>query len=195
MYYKSEQNSNISVKLPPWQINQQLSYLFINACLSQNSRIKHASRSIVERPASIIVRIVLFLLLLLLPPFSWSCSRRPRRPFFSNVRINPFMGVVSRIHCLSPILLPGGLLVAWCCRGFYAGEWPVSKLPAFRLMATRYTRKRETLKVDGRTDERILRRPSNDIITSLLPSSFVRVRSTIMENIFDGYLNKQCSEI
>lgn len=44
-----------------------------------------------------------------LPP-SWSCSRRPRRPFFSNVRINPFMGVVSRIHCLSPILLPGGLL-------------------------------------------------------------------------------------
>lgn len=44
-------------------------------------------------------------------------------------------------------------------------------------MATRYTRKRETLKVDGRTDGRILRRPSNDIITSLLPSSFVRTCS------------------
>lgn len=58
---------------------------------------------------------------------------------------------------------------------------------------TVHTKKRNV--ESGRTDGRILRRPSNDIITSLLPSSFVRVRSTIMENIFDGYLNKQCSEI
>lgn len=46
--------------------------------------------------------------------------------FLSNVRINPFMGVVSRIHCLSPILLPGGLL------GVVVAFAP-AKLPAFRL--------------------------------------------------------------
>lgn len=162
--------------------SQQLSYLFINACLSQNSRIKHASRSIVERPASIIVRIVLFLLLLLLPPFSWSCSRRPRRPFFSNVRINPFMGVVSRIHCLSPILLPGGLLGVVVAFTPANGRYRNFRHSVWWRHGTHEKEKRWKW-TDGRTNGSLDARQTILLLRFFPLLSFVRVRSTIMENI------------